>query len=112
MRPGSPASDSVRRAEELCDVRPKERVPVLIVGAGAAGLSLSLLLRQQGIGSVLVEQRADVPGIRGARNLNFRTLEVFRGLGLERQVIAAGSPVSRVFHSETLAWGDERKGRC
>ena len=27
----------------------KERVPVLIVGAGGAGLSLSLLLRQQGL---------------------------------------------------------------
>jgi 2-polyprenyl-6-methoxyphenol hydroxylase-like FAD-dependent oxidoreductase len=36
------------------------RVPVLIVGAGGAGLSLSLLLRQQGIASVLVERRPDV----------------------------------------------------
>jgi putative polyketide hydroxylase len=81
----------------------KERVPVLIVGAGGAGLSLSLLLRQQGIGSVLVEQRADVSWYPRARNLNFRTLEVFRGLGLERQVIAAGSYVSRVFRTETLA---------
>jgi 2-polyprenyl-6-methoxyphenol hydroxylase-like FAD-dependent oxidoreductase len=81
----------------------KERVPVLIVGAGGAGLTLSLLLRQQGIGSVLVEQRADVSWHPRARNLNFRTLEVFRGLGLERQVIAAGSHVSRVFRKETLA---------
>jgi putative polyketide hydroxylase len=81
----------------------KEHVPVLIVGAGGAGLSLSLLLRQQGIGSVLVEQRADVSVYPRARNLNFRTLEVFRGLGLERQVIAAGSHVSRVFRSATLA---------
>ena len=87
----------------------KERVPVLIVGAGAAGLSLSLLLRQQGIGSVLVEQRADVSWYPRARNLNFRTLEVFRGLGLERQVIAAGSPVSRVFRSETLASPDREE---
>jgi putative polyketide hydroxylase len=81
----------------------KEHIPVLIVGAGGAGLSLSLLLRQQGIGSILVEQRADVSWYPRARNLNFRTLEVFRGLGLERQVIAAGSHVSRVFRSETLA---------
>lgn len=81
----------------------KERVPVLIVGAGGAGLTLSLLLRQQGIGSVLVEQRADVSWYPRARNLNFRTLEVFRGLGLERQVIAAGSHVSRVFRKEALA---------
>jgi putative polyketide hydroxylase len=81
----------------------EERVPVLIVGAGGAGLSLSLLLRQQGIASVLVEQRSDVSWFPRARNLNFRTLEVFRGLGLEAQVIAAGSHVSRMFRKETLA---------
>ena len=80
----------------------KERVPVLIVGAGGAGLSLSLLLRQQGIASVLVERRSDVSWFPRARNLNFRTLEVFRGLGLEAQVIAAGNHVSRMFRKETL----------
>lgn len=81
----------------------QEHVPVVIVGAGAAGLTLSLLLRQQGISSVLVERRPDVSWYPRARNLNFRTLEVFRGLGPEAEVIAAGSPVSRVFRKETLA---------
>jgi 2-polyprenyl-6-methoxyphenol hydroxylase-like FAD-dependent oxidoreductase len=83
-------------------------IPVLIVGAGGAGLSLSLLLHQQGIASVLVERRPDVSWYPRARNLNFRTLEVFRGLGLEAQVIAAGARVSRTFRKETLASrGDE-----
>jgi putative polyketide hydroxylase len=41
-------------------------------------------------------------GIR-ARNLNFRTLEVFRGMGLEAQVIAAGASVSRTLRKTTLA---------
>src|SRR5215467_3667683 len=81
----------------------QEHVPVLIVGAGGAGLSLSLLLRQQGIASMLVERRPDVSWYPPrARNLNFRTLEVFRGLGLEAQVIAAGAHVSRTFRKETL----------
>jgi 2-polyprenyl-6-methoxyphenol hydroxylase-like FAD-dependent oxidoreductase len=80
-----------------------ERVPVLIVGAGGAGLSLSLLLRQQGVHSVLVERRSDVSWYPRARNLNFRTLEVFRGLGLEPQVLAAGSHVSRMFRKDTVA---------
>ncbi|HZR43362.1 MAG TPA: FAD-dependent monooxygenase [Ktedonobacteraceae bacterium] len=35
----------------------QERVPVLLVGAGAAGLTLSLVLLQQGILSLLVERR-------------------------------------------------------
>jgi putative polyketide hydroxylase len=77
-------------------------IPVLIVGAGGAGLSLSLLLHQQGIASVLVERRPDVSWYPRARNLNFRTLEVFRGLGLEAQVIAAGARVSRTLRKETL----------
>ncbi|HEY6812601.1 MAG TPA: FAD-dependent monooxygenase [Propionibacteriaceae bacterium] len=81
----------------------EERVPVVIVGAGGAGLSLSLLLRQQGIASVLIERRPDVSWFPRARNLNFRTLEVFRGLGLEAEVIAAGTHVSRMFTMETLA---------
>src|SRR5215472_1975658 len=42
----------------------EHRVPVLIVGAGGAGLSLALLLQQQGIASVLVERRGDVACIR------------------------------------------------
>jgi putative polyketide hydroxylase len=81
----------------------QEHIPVLIVGAGGAGLSLSLLLRQQGIPSVLVERRSDTSWYPRARNLNFRTLEVFRGLGLEAKVIAAGNRFSRVFRKETLA---------
>jgi putative polyketide hydroxylase len=85
----------------------QERVPVLIVGAGAAGLSLSLLLHQQGIASVVVERRPDVSWYPRARNLNFRTLEVFRGLGLEAQVIAAGSHVSRMFRKESLVSPDQ-----
>lgn len=79
------------------------RIPVLIVGAGGAGLSLALLLLQQGIASTLVERRAEVSWYPRARNLNFRTLEVFRGLGLEREVIAAGAHVSRTFRKDTLA---------
>src|SRR5215831_15807538 len=81
----------------------QQHIPVLIVGAGGAGLSLSLLLCQQGIASALVERRPDVSWYPRARNLNFRTLEVFRGLGLEAQVLATGSHYSRALRKETLA---------
>jgi putative polyketide hydroxylase len=81
----------------------RAHIPVLIVGAGGAGLSLSLLLHQQGVASVLVERRPDVSWYPRARNLNFRTLEVFRGLGLEGEVIAAGAQLSRTLRKATLA---------
>jgi putative polyketide hydroxylase len=80
----------------------QEHIPVLIVGAGGAGLSLSLLLRQQGIASTLVERRTDLSWVPRARNLNFRTLEVFRGLGLEKDVLAAGAGISRIFRKPSL----------
>jgi len=81
----------------------QEQVPVLIVGAGGAGLSLSLLLRQQGIRSLLIERRTDVSWYPRARTLNFRTMEVLRALGLEEQVHAAGAHISRMFRKRNLA---------
>src|SRR5262245_18492172 len=81
----------------------QEHIPVLIVGAGGAGLTLSLLLQRQGIASLLVERRPDVSWYPRARTLTFRTLEVFRGLGLEAQVLAAGTHLSRTFRKPTLA---------
>src|SRR6266536_833153 len=81
----------------------QEHVPVVIVGAGGAGLSLSLLLLQQGIPSLLIERRADISWYPRARNLNFHSMEVFRGLGLEAEVRAAGTRVSQIFRMESLA---------
>jgi 2-polyprenyl-6-methoxyphenol hydroxylase-like FAD-dependent oxidoreductase len=87
----------------------QEHTPILIVGAGGAGLSLSLMLHQQGISSVLVERRPNVSWVPRARNLNFRTLEVFRGLGLEEEVHAAGDRVTHSFLKETLASPEQKE---
>jgi putative polyketide hydroxylase len=87
----------------------QEHVPVLIVGAGGAGLSLSLLLHQQGIASMLVERRPDVSWVPRARNLNFRTLEVLRGLGLQEEVHAAGDRLIHSYLKETLASPEQKQ---
>jgi 2-polyprenyl-6-methoxyphenol hydroxylase-like FAD-dependent oxidoreductase len=80
----------------------QEHVPVLIVGAGGAGLSLSLLLLQQDVPSLLIERRSGISWVPRARNLNFRTLEVLRGLGLAAEVRAAGTRISQVIFKESL----------
>src|SRR5260370_26261593 len=81
----------------------QEQVPVLIVGAGGAGLSLSLLLLQQGIQPLVVERRADISIYPRARNLTFRSLEVFRGLGLEAEVRAVATSASQTILKEKLS---------
>jgi 2-polyprenyl-6-methoxyphenol hydroxylase-like FAD-dependent oxidoreductase len=86
----------------------QEQVPVLIVGGGAAGLSLSLLLLQQGVHPLLIERRDDISIYPRARNLNFRSMEVLRGLGLAAEVRAAGTRVSQTIFKETLASKEER----
>lgn len=86
-----------------------EQVSVLIVGAGGGGLSLSLLLLQQGIHPLLIERRADVSWYPRARNLNFRTMEVFRGLGLSNEIHTAGAQVSRIFTREHLASREQKE---
>lgn len=86
----------------------QEHTPVLIVGAGGAGLSFSLLLQQQGIASLLIERRLDVSWVPRARNLNYRSLEVFRGLGLQGEVYAAGDHVTQSYLKETLALPEQK----
>lgn len=84
-------------------------VPVLIVGAGAAGLSTSALLAQHGVRSLLVEKRREVFIYPKARNLSFRSLEILRGLGLADQVHAVADGVSDMVSKPTLNSGEQRQ---
>jgi putative polyketide hydroxylase len=77
-------------------------VPVLIVGAGAAGLATSALLAKHGIHSLLVEKRREVFIYPKARNLSFRSLEILRGLGLGDEVHKVGAQVSELVTKPTL----------
>jgi 2-polyprenyl-6-methoxyphenol hydroxylase-like FAD-dependent oxidoreductase len=77
-------------------------VPVLIVGAGAAGLASSALLAQHGVRALLVEKRREIFLYPKARNLSFRSLEILRGLGLGDQVHALAHQESTVVARPTL----------
>jgi putative polyketide hydroxylase len=70
------------------------RAPVLIVGAGFGGLATSALLAKHGVGSLLVEKRPEIFIYPKACNLNFRSLEILRGLGLADGVHAVADRVS------------------
>ena len=83
------------------------RVPVLIVGAGAAGLATSALLAKHGVSSLLVEKRREIFIYPKARNLSFRSLEILRGLGLGDQVHAVADRVSDMVVKPTLNSAEE-----
>lgn len=78
------------------------RVPVLIVGAGVAGLACADLLARHDVESLVVEKRREVFIYPKARNLTFRTLEILRALGLGDRVHAVAHGVSGVLLKPTL----------
>ncbi|KAG6554781.1 hypothetical protein Mapa_003801 [Marchantia paleacea] len=83
------------------------KVPVLIVGAGPVGLSLSVLLSNYGIRSVVVEKRAKLSKHPQAHFINNRTMEIFRKMeGLADEIEKAQPPLEhwrRFVYCNTLA---------
>jgi putative polyketide hydroxylase len=80
----------------------KHEIPVPIVGAGAGGLSASTLLAHHGVPSLLVERRRETFVYPKARNLNFRTLEILRGIGLGPTVNASADHISTMVSKHRL----------
>ncbi|MFE0026730.1 FAD-dependent oxidoreductase [Amycolatopsis sp. NPDC059021] len=62
------------------------RTSVLIVGGGVSGLSTALFLARQGIRSTLVERHPTESIMPKARAFNPRTMEIYRGYGLEEEI--------------------------
>lgn len=75
-------------ARETC------HVPVLIVGGCIVGLSASLFLSSHGIESLLVERHAGTSIHPRARGVNRRTMELYREIGIDEAVRAAGASLS------------------
>jgi 2-polyprenyl-6-methoxyphenol hydroxylase-like FAD-dependent oxidoreductase len=83
-------------------------VPVLIVGGGPVGLTTSILLSRYGVASRLVERHPGTAFHPKARNINMRTMEVFRQCGVEDAVRAAGLAIERTVY---LIWAESLAGR-
>ncbi|MFC7393377.1 FAD-dependent monooxygenase [Scopulibacillus cellulosilyticus] len=82
-----------------------ETIPILIIGGSLVGLSLSLLLAKQGVSSMVVERHPDTAIHPRVAGLTSRTMEIFRVLGVEkdiRNVEPQFSKESKVFQAESL----------
>jgi putative polyketide hydroxylase len=81
------------------------RVPVVIVGAGPAGLVAAVTLARQGIASLLVERNPGLSPLPRATAVSVRTMELLRSWGLEDEVRAGALEIAAVgaWATETLA---------
>jgi 2-polyprenyl-6-methoxyphenol hydroxylase-like FAD-dependent oxidoreductase len=66
----------------------QEQIPVLIVGAGPAGLVTALDLARHGVESIIVEKHAGTSTFPRASGISVRTMEILREAGLEDGVRA------------------------
>ena len=103
---------------------PDIETPVLIVGAGPAGLALSLCLRRYGVDHLLVERHAGTAHTPRAHIINQRTVEILRHLGISERFHAVATPQpmmsnnlwvttlagTEVARSETWGTGADRAG--
>jgi putative polyketide hydroxylase len=80
-------------------------VPVVIVGAGPAGLVTAVTLARQGVGTLLVERNPGLSPLPRATGVSVRTMELLRSWGLEEAVRAGQLDITYVgaFAAETLA---------
>ncbi|GAA2311332.1 hypothetical protein GCM10010234_64760 [Streptomyces hawaiiensis] len=94
-----------------------ERAPVLIVGAGPAGLTTALALGRMGVRSIVLTRHLGLAHTPRAHITNQRTLEILADLGVEEEARARGRvleemPYNVFFMSmegpevaRTTAWG-------
>ncbi|MET7019953.1 FAD-dependent oxidoreductase [Bacillus mycoides] len=65
-------------------------IPVLIVGGGLSGLASALFLAKHKIDYLLIERHPTTAIHPKAGGITFRTMELFRELGLEQRIKSAG----------------------
>jgi putative polyketide hydroxylase len=91
-------------SDEMRQNAQNEEVPVVIAGAGPAGLAAAMALARLGVETMLVERRAELSSLPRATVVSLRSMELIRSWGAEDAVLAGAVDVEwRGWQSETLA---------
>ena len=85
-----------------------DRDRVIIIGAGPTGLTLALLLARAGIRCTLVERNVAPQAHPAACILNTRTMEVFREIGVAKDIL---EHCQNVFERANITWVTSLSGR-
>jgi 2-polyprenyl-6-methoxyphenol hydroxylase-like FAD-dependent oxidoreductase len=84
-----------------------DSVPVLIVGAGPAGLVAGITLTRYGVDTLVVEKRDELSTLAKAQVISMRTMELLRAWGLEDAVRVGAADVEPLgWVTSTLASGE------
>ncbi len=70
-------------------------IPVLVCGAGPTGLTVALLLAQQGVECRIIDRRTSRSGLSRATGVNARALELLDQLGVAEDLLERGFPLTR-----------------
>jgi 2-polyprenyl-6-methoxyphenol hydroxylase-like FAD-dependent oxidoreductase len=73
-----------------------KHTPVLIVGGGLSGLTSALFLARHNIDYLLIEKHTSTAIHPKAGGITFRTMELFRQLGLESAIRTASKPLEHI----------------
>lgn len=89
-----------------------DEVPVVIAGAGPAGLVAAITLARNGIGSLRVERNPGLSPLPRATAVSTRTMELLRSWGLGEEVRAGQLTIDSTgaWAAETLASSEGRGG--
>jgi putative polyketide hydroxylase len=86
------------------DRRTMLEVPVLVAGAGPAGLTAAIELARRGVESLVVDRRTGLSALPRATGISTRVMELLRTWGLETEVLQGAVDVEWLgWIGETLA---------
>ena len=71
---------------------------VLVVGAGPVGATTALLLANRGIAVRIIERRAQPQAHPAAHVISTRTMEIWRTLGIDQDVLEDSAPIEELQH--------------
>jgi putative polyketide hydroxylase len=85
--------------------------PVLVVGAGPAGLAAGIALARHGVRVLVVDRRAGPSTLPRSTVISTRSMEILRSWGLEEQILRGGDDVEwLMWAAPTLARAAEGHG--
>ena len=91
-------------SDEMTERSHPQDAPVVVAGAGPAGLAAAISLARLGVETMLVERRAEPSSLPRATAVSLRSMELLRLWGLEDAIRAGAVDVEwRGWQSDTLA---------